>query len=124
MCRYLYANVFLQLLDVLNQDWQGRYPSSTKLSTLLRVPPLLWSQFYHRISSFLDLRMGIGQTLVYRWPCRVLEDVATNVFLNSEENSVEKIFTQLADYFKGTLKTSGVEGHSHEGMLLSIRNKI
>ena len=66
--------------------------------------------------------MGIGQTLVYRWPCRVLEDVATNVFLNSEENRVDKVFTQLADYFKGT-KTSGVEGHSHEGMLLSIRNK-
>jgi hypothetical protein len=62
--------------------------------------------------------MGIGQTLVYRWSCRVLKDVATNIFLNSKENRVDKIFMQLADYFKGTaVRTSGVDGHSHEGML-------
>ncbi len=117
---YLYANVILQILAVLNQGWQRRYPSNSKLSasySVLQVPPLLWSQFYHVISSFLELRMGIGQTLVYRWSCRVLKDVATNIFLNSEENRVDKIFMQLADYFKGTaMKPSGVEGHSHEGM--------
>ena len=66
--------------------------------------------------------MGTGQTLVYRWSCRVLEDVATNVFLNLEDNRVHKIFMQLADYFKGT--ASGVEGHSHEGMVLLTHSKF
>ena len=60
--------------------------------------------------------MGIGQTLVYRWSCRLLEDVATNLFLTSEENRADKIFMQLADYFQGTLmKTNEAEGHSPEG---------
>ena len=70
--------------------------------------------------------MGIGQTLVYRWSCRVLEDVATDLFLTSEENRVDKIFTQLADYFKGTVwKTSEAQGHSHDGTYIILTfNKI
>ena len=65
--------------------------------------------------------MGIGQTLVYRWSCQVLEDAATNLFLTSEENRAHKIFMQLADYFKDTLmKTSEAEGHSSEGMSIIL----
>ena len=61
--------------------------------------------------------MGIGQILVYRWSCRVLEDAATNLFLTSQENRVDKIFMQLADYFKGTAGEAQ-EGHSHDGRSL------
>ena len=61
--------------------------------------------------------MGIGQTLVYRWSYRVLEDVARSLFLTSEENRADQIFMQLADYFKGTImKTNEAEDHSHDGI--------
>lgn len=65
--------------------------------------------------------MGIGQTLVYRWSCRVLEDVATSHFLTSGKNRVDEIFMQLADYFKGAVvKPSEAEGHSSDGMFIII----
>ena len=115
-------NIFIPIVQVvalLKQEWRSRYPSTVEDSTpfyVLQIPPLLWSHFYHTLSPYLELRMGIGQVLVYRWSCRLLKDVATKLFLDSEEKRATEIFMLLADYFNGILMKANETGsHSHDG---------
>ena len=58
--------------------------------------------------------MGVGQTLVYKWECRLLVELMTKYYLSSEDSSTTEIFMHLADYFKGTLVKEN-ETNSHNG---------
>lgn len=56
--------------------------------------------------------MGVGQTLVLKWECRLLVEVMTKYYLSSEDSSTTEIFMHLADYFKGTIvKENGMNSN-------------
>ena len=72
-----------------------------------KVPPLLWSQFYHRLIPLLELRTGVGQTFVLQWSCRLLFETVTKRYLDPGSSATTKIFTKLADYFTGKHREEG-----------------
>ena len=84
----------------LQLDWHCRYVDTT---TLYDVPPLLWSEFYNALLPFLELRMGVGQILVFRWSCRLLMDVVNQRYLKPGECTTTETFMSVADYFRGSL---------------------
>lgn len=74
------------------------------------MPPLLWSQLYHGLAPFLELRRGVGDTLVLRWSHKSLQECASSRYLGSEEVLCARS-GMLADYFSGRL---AVERESQE----------
>lgn len=105
-------------MAAVKQDWHSRNSPKEEgatVSDILEIPPLLWSQFYHKIVPFLELGMGTGQTFVFKWSYRLLREVATKRYLGSEDRSTAHIFMQLANYFNGSLMKPK-QTTSHESM--------
>ena len=78
------------------------------------VPQLLWSQLYHGLTPFLEMRKGPGDSLVLCWSHRCLKECASSRYLGSEE-ILHKRFHMLADYFSGKLGVLMAEEESLKG---------
>lgn len=86
----------------INQGWRRRDASDTEACQLSFIPPMLWSQLHHSLLPFLELRMGPGGYLVFRWSHRHIKEVAKEHYLTSGFVA-HKIYSQLAGYFSGAL---------------------
>lgn len=102
----------------LKKGWCSRYRDVAAPDDISQIPPLLWSQFYHTLLPFLELRMGVEQTLVFRWSCRSLVDVVTQNYLSAGD-STTKIFSHLADYFKSSFMK--IDGTDSKGGMYSSK---
>ena len=82
------------------EEINGRQSSET--THISAVPQLLWSQLYHGLAPFLEMRRGPGDALVLCWSHRCLKKCARSRYLGSEE-TLHARFRMLADYFSGKL---------------------
>ena len=86
-------------LQVMDEVIERQGSATTHLSAL---PPLLWSQLYHGLTPFMELRRGTGDAVVLRWSHKSLQECASGRYLGSEEVLCARS-TMLADYFSGRL---------------------
>lgn len=101
----------MQVMSEINHGWRTREVTADVEETaspqqLGFIPPLLWSQLYHSLQPFLELRMGSGGYLVFCWSHRHLKEAAEEHYLKPEATA-SKRYTKLAEYFCGDLTHEG-----------------
>ena len=94
------------------EEINGR--QSSEITHISAVPQLLWSQLYHGLTPFLEMRRGPGDALVLCWSHRCLKECASSRYLGSEE-ALHARFHMLADYFSGKLAEVMMEEESLKG---------
>lgn len=67
-------------------------------STMLSVPPVVWSHICHQIQPLLELRVGVDSFPVLQWSHRKLRETAESRYLSP---CTTEIYGRLADYFSG-----------------------
>ncbi len=107
----------LQVMEYVNKKWKKRTDFQTEdkeLNVKLdSMPPLLWSQFRHKLLALnlVEECVGSGGFQVFRWSHKYLAEFAFSRYLSSI-NHLRFIYESLANYFSGHAVAESAENDS------------